>query len=224
MYAYKTTLQERFLDPDILYASSAYAVAVAALMARSSPQGAAELASKAKEAQNEARAALKGADSVPSAGEVHERTFRPQFERSRQEKRSVVVRKVRNAKRPQFHDAPRSGPPVFRILVLVAVIAGGLFYVRYAAYGHAQYLTLEEATHLPQWVLQGTLSGTAPRRAFIGEASGATWNSWDEEERERAVASLRRTLASDFGVSDALIQVDRSPIIMIQEGKVVLSR
>ena len=221
LYAYKTTLRETFLDPDILYASSAYAASVANLMARSTPQAAAQLASKLKGAQAEALVALKGLDETPTGGELHERSFRPQFERSRQEKRSTAVRKVRTAPLPRETSWPGIA---LRIAALVIIAVGGFFFWRGQIQGGARILTPEETRHLAPWLLTGAVSGDPPRRAFIGAVSSQRWNSWNAERRVRIIRTFQRKLANYLDTNDALIQMDQVPVLMIQEGKVVFSK
>jgi hypothetical protein len=216
IYAYKLTLREAFLDPDVLYAAAEYAAAVANLLAEWRRDEAASLNAQVTAAQTEARDALRGPETqlVQQPVETHAR-----FERSRQEKRAIAA-PVR----------ARLSIPTASIGVswgAVALVAG-VFFLIGGVYWMASRSSPQPATTLPNheatsraaWIVSGRVYGSEGHGTYFGVGDPDLWSAWSPEVRRANADKFKADLESE-GIDSAAVQIGSTTIVLIVSGKVV---
>jgi hypothetical protein len=212
MYAYKLSLRDAYLDPDVLYAATEYAVAVGNLLATGGPERAATIGPKVRAAQDAANGALRAANTLSKDDHF------PRFERSRQGRRAAAAKST--SARPRWaHSTPTPWGKVLRIAAVMFVVWGAFSTVRSAGAAGAQ--PSRRLAKVEPWIPVGNIFETAGRGVFIGEGDPKMWSGWTPEARLAHAETLRSNLAVVYGVDSALVKIGEGTAVIIESGKVV---
>lgn len=210
-YAFKLSLREGYLDPDVLYAAASFNVSLGRYQSIHRSVSRNALADAARRVKSEVQSVFT-TERVRAAETATQR-----YERSRMvEKAAARTGRVTVAARHK----PLPLARVVRVAAAVLVVAGGAYVLSGL---HRSRQTVVDPTDLaslsPVLASGRTIEGAST--VFVGAVDATRWKALDADARRETAHEIAGRLGTQWDIEAALVASGGRAAIQIDQGKVV---